>query len=229
MYGSPRILAVLQDRGWHTSRKRVARLMRTLGLTAQSKRSRKPTTQSDPRARFAATTLNRQFESEQPNEKWVTDTKAVETGEGWLYLAAIVDLYSRLVVGWAMAATKDAVLVDLAFRMAVASRQPEASLLHHSDRGSEFTSEHSQAALREVGIHVSMSRTGNCWDNAAMESFFATLTKECLNRMRFRTRQEARTAIFEYIECFYNPIRLHSTLQYTSPVSFEQAHETSES
>jgi transposase InsO family protein len=229
VYGSPRILAVLQERGWQTSRKRVARLMRTLGLWAQSKRSRKPTTQSDARARFAANTLNRHFESAQPNEKWVSDTKAVETGEGWLYLAAIVDLYSRLVVGWAMAATKDAVLVNLALRMAVASREPDAGLLHHSDRGSEFTSEQYQAALREVGIEVSMSRTGNCWDNAAMESFFATLTKECLNRRHFRTRQEARSAIFEYIECFYNPVRLHSTLQYQSPKAFEQGQKTFES
>jgi transposase InsO family protein len=229
VYGSPRILAVLQERGWQTSRKRVARLMRTLGLSAQSKRSRKPTTQSDARARFAANTLNRHFESAQPNEKWVSDTKAVETGEGWLYLAAIVDLYSRLVVGWAMAATKDAVLVNLALRMAVASREPDAGLLHHSDRGSEFTSEQYQAALREVGIEVSMSRTGKCWDNAAMESFFATLTKECLNRRHFRTRQEARSAIFEYIECFYNPVRLHSTLQYQSPKAFEQGQKTFES
>ena len=229
VYGSPRILAVLQERGWQTSRKRVARLMRTLGLSAQSKRSRKPTTQSDARARFAANTLNRHFESAQPNEKWVSDTKAVETGEGWLYLAAIVDLYSRLVVGWAMAATKDAVLVNLALRMAVASREPDAGLLHHSDRGSEFTSEQYQAALREVGIEVSMSRTGKCWDNAAMESFFATLTQECLNRRHFRTRQEARSAIFEYIECFYNPVRLHSTLQYQSPKAFEQGQKTFES
>lgn len=229
VYGSPRILAVLQERGWSTSRKRVARLMRQLGLSAQSQRSGKPTTKSDPCARFAANTLNRAFASEQPNEKWVTDTKAVQTSEGWLYLAAIVDLYSRMVVGWAMAATEDAVLVELALRMAIASREPDAGLLHHSDRGSEFTSDPYQAALREQGIQMSMSRTGNCWDNAAMESFFATLTKECLNRRHFRTRQEARSAIFEYIECFYNPVRLHSTLQYTSPMTFERKQEISES
>jgi transposase InsO family protein len=134
-----------------------------------------------------------------------------------------VDLFSRMVVGWAMAATEDGALVELALRMAVAWRQPEAGLLHHSDRGTEFTSERYQTALRELGIEVSMSRTGNCWDNAAMESFFATLAKECPNRLRFQSRQEARSAIFEYIECFYNPVRLHSTLQYSSPVSFEQA------
>jgi putative transposase len=127
------------------------------------------------------------------------------------------------VVGWAMAAIEDTALVELALRMAAARRKPEADLLHHSDRGSEFSSDRYQAALRELGIEVSMSRTSNCWDNAAMESFFATLTKECLDRTRFQTRQEARSAIFEYLECFYNPIRLHSTLQYVSPVAFEQA------
>lgn len=134
-----------------------------------------------------------------------------------------MDVFSRLVVGWAMAATEDAALVELALRMAVARRHPQAGLLHHSDRGTEFTSDRYQAALRELGIEVSVSRPGNCWENAAMESFFASLAKECTNRRRFQTRQEARSAVFEYIECFYNPLRLHSTLQYQSPVHFEQA------
>lgn len=156
----------------------------------------------------------------------MTDTKAVETAEGWLYLAVILDVCSRMVVGWAMAATEDEQLVELALRMAVAQRQPPAGRLHHSDRGSEFTSERYLAVLAEVGIQVSMSRTANCYDNAAMESFFATLTKECLDRTRFMTRQEARVAIFEFLECFYNPIRLHSTLQYSSPIAFEQANES---
>lgn len=196
--------------------------MQQLGLSAQPKRSRKPTTKSDPRARFAPNHLNREFTAEEPNTKWVTDTKAVETAEGWLYLAVILDLFSRLVIGWAMAATEDAALVELALRMAVARRNPEAGLLHHSDRGSEFTSDRYQAALQELGIQVSMSRTANCWDNAAMESFFATLSKECTDRVRFQTRQQARSAIFEYLECFYNPIRVHSTLQYVSPLTFEQ-------
>jgi len=156
----------------------------------------------------------------------VTDTKAVETAEGWLYLTVILDLFSRLVVGWAMAATEDSQLAELALRMAVARRHPEADLLHHSDRGSEFTSARYLALLAELGIQVSMSRTANCWDNAAMESFFATLTKECTDRVRFQTRQQARSAIFEYLECFYNPTRLHSTLQYSSPLAFEQTHES---
>jgi len=225
VYGSPRIHAVLKARGIHCSRKRVVRLMQQLGLCAQSKRRRKPTTKSDPHARWAPNRLNREFTAAQPNCKWVTDTKAVETAEGWLYLAVILDLFSRLVVGWAMAATEDEALVELALRMAVARRNPEAGLLHHSDRGTEFTSERYQAALRELGIEVSMSRTANCCDNAAMESFFATLTKECTDRTPFQTRQQARSAIFEYLECFYNPIRLHSTLQYVSPVAFEQAND----
>lgn len=194
--GSPRIHAALRARGIHCSRKRVVRLMHELGISAQVKRSRKPTTQSDPQARFAPNHLNRQFSAAQPNVKWVTDTKAVETREGWLSLAVIVDLFSRLVVGRAMAATEDAALVELALRMAVARRAPQAGLLHHSDRGSEFTSERYQAALRELGIEVRMSRTGNCWDNAAMESFFATIAKECTNQQWFQKRQEARSAIF---------------------------------
>jgi len=227
VYGSPRIHAVLKARGVHCSRKRVVRLMQQLGLSAGRKRSRKPTTKSDPRARFAPNRLNREFGAEEPNTKWVTDTKAVETAEGWLYLAVILDLFSRMVIGWSMAATEDEQLVELALRMAVAQRRPPAGLLHHSDRGSEFTSDRYLALLAELGIEVSMggtwSRTGDCYDNAAMESFFASLTKECTDRTRFKTRQEASSAIFEYLECFYNPVRLHSTLQYVSPVAFEHA------
>jgi len=201
--------------------------MQQLGITAAPKRTRKPTTRSDSHARFAPNLLQREFSAQAPNTKWVTDTKAVETAEGWLYLAVIVDLFSRLVVGWAMAATEDSELTELALRMAVARRHPGSDLLHHSDRGTEFTAERYQAALHDLGIElISMSRTGNCWDNAAMESFFATLAKECVNRVRFQSRQEARSAIFEYLECFYNPIRLHSTLQYVSPMVFEQTRQS---
>jgi putative transposase len=227
LYGSPRIHAILKERGIQTSRKRVVRLMQQLGISAQVKRRGKPTTRSDSHARFARNLLNRDFVADQPNQKWVRDTKAVETAEGWLYLAVILDLFSRLVVGWAMAASEDSALTELALRMAVARRHPGSELLHHSDRGTEFTSDRYQAALHELGIElIRMSRTGNCWDNAAMESFFATLAKECTNRVRFQSRKEARSAIFEYLECFYNPVRLHSTLQYVSPLAFEQAHET---
>ena len=168
VYGSPRIHAVLTARGVHCSRKRVVRLMQQLGISAQVKRSRKPTTKSDPRARFAPNRLYRVFLAEEPNSKWVTDTKAVETGEGWLYLAVIVDLFSRMVVGWAMAAREDEQLVELALRMAVVKRHPPAGLLHHSDRGSEFTSDRYLTLLSDLGIEVSMSRTANCYDNAAM-------------------------------------------------------------
>ena len=223
VYGSPRIHALLKARSIHCSRKRVVRLMQQLGLSAQVKKRRKPTTRSASGGRFAPNLLNRQFAARVPNQKWVTDTKAVATAEGWLYLAVILDLFSRMVVGWAMAATEDEHLVELALRMALATRHPPAGLLHHSDRGSEFTSDRYLALLQEAGCEVSMSRTGDCYDNAAMEAFFATLTKECTARVRFQTRQEARSAIFEYLECFYNPVRLHSTLQYASPVAFEQA------
>lgn len=226
VYGSPRIHAVLKARGIQCSRKRVVRLMQQLGLSAGHKRSRKPTTKSDPRARCAPNRLNREFAASEPNSKWVTDTKAVETAEGWLYLAVIIDLFSRMVVGWSMAATEDEQLVELALRMAVVKRHPPAGLLHHSDRGSEFTSDRYLALLASLGIEVSMSRTANCYDNAAMESFFASLTKECTDRRHFKTRQEARSAIFEYLECFYNPVRLHSTLQYVSPLAFEQVSES---
>jgi putative transposase len=223
VYGSPRMHAVLKARGIPCGRKRVVRLLQTLGLSAVTKKRRKPTTTSNPAGRFAQGHLNREFAASLPNQKWVTDTKAVETAEGWLYLAVILDLFSRLVVGWAMAATEDEHLVELALRMALANRRPPAGLLHHSDRGSEFPSDRSQAVLRETGIEVSMSRTGDCYDNAAMEAFFATLTKQCTERVSFQTRQEASSAIFEYLECFYDPVRLHATLQYVSPVAFEQA------
>ena len=223
VYGSPRIHAVLKARGIACGRKRVVRLMQQLGLSAQTKKRRKPTTQSSPGGRFAPNQLNREFTASVTNQKWVTDTTAVETAEGWLYLAVILDLFSRIVVGWAMAGTEDGQLVELALRMALATRQPPGGLLHHSDRGSECTSERYQAVLHEAGFEVSMSRTGDCYDNAVMEAFFATLTKECTDRVRFQTRQEARTAIFEYLECFYNPVRIHSTLHYVSPGVFEQA------
>ena len=178
VYGSPRIHAVLKARGVQCSRKRVVRLMQQLGISAQVKRSRKPTTKSDPRARFAPNRLNREFLAEEPNSKWVTDTKAVETGEGWLYLAVMVDLFSRMVVGWAMAAREDEQLVELALRMAVVKRHPPAGLLHHSDRGSECTSDRYLTLLSDLGIEVSIgeiwSQIANCYDNAANDILLQT-------------------------------------------------------
>jgi transposase InsO family protein len=224
VYGSPRIHAALQARGIRCGRKRVVRLMQALGLQAKRHRHHKPTTtSSDPTARFAPNLLNRDFTALRPNAKWVTDITAIPTGEGWLYLAVILDLFSRMVVGWAMASTEDEHLVTLALHMALARRHPQAGLLHHSDRGTEYTSHGYQALLTELGIEVSMSRTANCYDNAAMESFFDTLKSECVERTHFLNLTQARSAIFEYLECFYNPVRLHSTLQYVSPLVYEQA------
>lgn len=227
VYGSPRIHAVLRERGIACGRKRVVRLMQTLGLSALPKKSRKSqTTRSDPHARFAPNLLDRDFHAEVPNTKWVTDCTMISTTEGWLYLAVVLDLFSRQVVGWAMGSAENEELVTLALRMALARRRPQSEcfpLLHHSDRGSEYTSSGYQECLKQEGIEVSMSRTGDCYDNAAMESFFATLKKECVHRYHFRNRKEARQTIFEYLECFYNPVRLHSTLGYTSPRAFEEA------
>jgi len=224
VYGSPRIHAALQARGIRCGRKRVVRLMQALGLCAKPHRQHLPTTtHSDPTARFAPNLLDRDFTAARPNTKWVTDTTAISTAEGWLYLAVVLDLFSRKVVGWAMSGTEDEHLVTLALQMALAQRHPQAGLLHHSDRGSEYTSLGYQALLTHLGITVSMSRTANCYDNAAMESFFDTLKSECVARTHFVSLVQARSAIFEYLECFYNPVRLHSTLQYVSPLAYEQA------
>lgn len=227
LYGSPRLHAALAAQGIHVGRKRVVRLMQGLGLSALPKKRRKPqTTKSDPHARFAPNLLKRDFTANAPNTKWVTDCTRIPTQEGWLYLAVVLDLYSRRVVGWAMGSTEDEELVTLALRMALARRNPQSAcfpLLHHSDRGSEYTSLGYQACLKQEGIEVSMSRTGDCYDNAAMESFFATLKKECVHRHHFQNRCQARQVIFEYLECFYDAVRLHSTLGYTSPRAFEEA------
>lgn len=228
VYGSPRRHVALRDRGWRGGRKRVVRLMRALGLCAKPRKPRKPTTtNSDPTAHFAPNRLNRELTAERPNSQWVTDITAIPTAEGWLSLAVVLDLFSRRVVGWAMAPTEDEHLVTLALHMALARRHPDAGLLHHSDRGSEYTSRGYQALLAGRGIEVSMSRTANCYENAARESFFDTLKSACVSRMHFSTQAQARSAIFEYLECWYNPVRLHSTLPYVSPLVYEQADEQS--
>jgi transposase InsO family protein len=224
-YGSPRIQAELAAQGWSVSRQRVARLMREHGLVARrcQHRRRISTTQSQPNFTIAPNWLLRQFQAEAPNRKWTADITYIDTAEGWLYLAAILDLFSRRVVGWAMADSLESTLVEDAFRMAVTQRQPAAGLLHHSDRGSQYACYRYQSLLAQVGCRVSMSRTANCLDNAPPESFFATLKAECVTQP-YHTRAEARTAIFASIEGWYNRRRRHSSLGYLSPFDFERLH-----
>ncbi len=222
VYGSPRVHAELRAQGIHCARKRVARLMREQGLFAQRPRHRTITTKSEPGAQVAPNLLQRDFSADQPNTKWVADTTYIWTAEGWLYLAVVLDLFSRMVVGWSMAATQDATLVVQALQMALTGRRPLAGLLHHSDRGSTYTSENYQTLLQQEGMRVSMSRTADCYDNAAMESFFHSFKGECIDGESFQTRAQARSTTFEYIECFYNRTWRHSTLQYMSPLMYEQ-------
>ncbi len=222
VYGSPRVHAELQAQGIKCTRKRVARLMRKQGLFAQRPRHRTITTKSDPDEKAAPNLLQRRFSAAQPNTKWVADTTYIWTAEGWLYLAVVLDLFSRMVVGWSMAATQDATLVVQALHMAITRRRPQAGLLHHSDRGSTYTSESYQALLQQEGMIVSMSRTADCYDNAAMESFFHSFKGECVDGQSFQTRAQARSSTFDYLETFYNRTWRHSTLQYLSPVVYEQ-------
>jgi transposase InsO family protein len=221
-YGSPRIHAALQRKGVVCGRKRVARLMHQHEIVARKPRKRSPiTTQRQPGAIPAPNLLHRDFSAPAPNRKWVTDITYIDTAEGWLYLASVLDLFSRRAVGWAMADHMETALVEDALSMALARRQPLAGLLHHPDQGSQYTSSAYQQCLLDHHLQASMSRVGNCYDNAPMESFYATLKAECATG-QFDTRSQARTAIFEYIEVWYNRQRLHSSLDYLSPVEFEQ-------
>jgi putative transposase len=220
-YGSPRVHAELQAEGVAVSRKRVARVMAELGLESVRKRPYKATTDSKHAFPVAENILDRKFEVDAPNVAWATDITYIWTAEGWLYLAAILDLFSRRVVGLAMSERIDRALVLDALRDAVGRRVPNAGLLHHSDRGSQYASGDYQDALDDLGVVCSMSRKGNCWDNAVAESFFATLKTELVYTRRFATRAEAREAIFDFVEAFYNGRRRHSTLGYLSPVDFE--------
>ena len=224
-YGSPRIHAELAARGCRTSRKRVARLMRVRGLVARRRRRFRVTTQSRHPFPIAPNVLARQFERARPDQAWVTDITYIPTGEGWLYLAVILDLCSRVAVGWAMSERiTDDVALD-ALDMALARRRPPPGLLHHSDRGSQYASGDYQKVLAEHGIVCSMSRRGNCWDNAVAESFFATLKVELVHNAMWATRALARTALFDYLELFYNEQRRHSALGYLSPRAFERRRE----
>jgi len=220
-YGSPRIHAELRARGQGVGRKRVARLMRGGGLAARHRRGGRTTTDSGHGLPVARNLLNRQFTSATPDRRWVTDITFVATGEGWLYVAAILDLFSRRVVGWALSERLTTPLALAALEMALARRAPRGGLLHHSDRGGQYVSAEYQRLLARHGVVASMSRRANCWDNAVAESFFATLKIELLRDTAWPTRAHARHAIIEYIELFYNARRRHSALGYLSPAAFE--------
>ena len=224
-YGSPRIHAELVERGCRTGRKRVARLMRVHGLAARRRRRFRVTTQSRHPFPIAPNVLARQFWRPGPDQAWVTDITYIPTGEGWLYLAVILDLCSRFAVGWAM---NDRISDDLtldALGMALGRRRPAPGLLHHSDRGSQYASADYQRVLAQHEIVCSMSRRGDCWDNAVAESFFASLKVELVHDATWPTRTAARTELFEYLEVFYNGQRRHSALGYLSPRAFEQRRE----
>ena len=224
-YGSPRMQYELAEQGHPCSENRVARLMRADGLRVKTKRRFRVTTQSGHQAPIAPNTLDRQFGVGQiagVNQAWVSDITYLDTREGWLYLAVVLDLRSRRVVGWAMRHTLERQLALDALTMALAHRQPGAGLLHHSDRGVQYACDDYQALLEAHAITGSMSRKGDCWDNAVAESFFATLKTELLADVDWKTREEARSAVFRYIEMWYNRRRRHSSLGYLSPMEFEQ-------
>jgi transposase InsO family protein len=222
-YGSPRVHAALAGRDGARSVNTVARIMRDNDVRAKAARKFKcRTTDSNHALPVAGNVLDRQFDPERPNEAWVADITYVPTREGWLYLAVVEDLFSRMVVGWSMDATMTSRLVVDALGMAVERRLPGEGLLAHSDRGSQYASEHYRRLLGQHGIECSMSGVGQCWDNAPAESFFASLKKELTHHEDYQTRQEARASLFEYIEVFYNNQRLHSSLGYVTPAAYEQ-------
>lgn len=224
-YGSPRVHAELVAQGKRCGRHRVARLMRLAQLRVRHKRRARPptTTRVDTALPVAPNRLARDFTATAPNCKWLCDITYVPTDEGWLYLAAVLDLFSRRIVGWHLDDTLETSLALEALRMALGRRQPPAGLLHHSDRGCQYASVDYQAVLTAHHLAVSMSRTGNCYDNAPMESFFGTLKSELIHHAHYPTRNEARHSIVAYIEGFYNAKRRHSALGYCSPAEFERA------
>jgi transposase InsO family protein len=222
-YGRPRLRLKLHDHGhWHSG-KRIGRLMKAIGIYGRRRRRFRPCTTDSRHLNIPAPNrLENQRRPKAPNQVWVTDLTYVETGEGWLYTSVILDLYSRRVVGWAFDQQLDTALPLAALHMALGQRKPTTALIHHSDRGSQYASLPYRQVLNQYGLTQSMSRAGNCYDNATMESFWSTLKQELVYRGKFLTRAQARQAIFAYIETFYNPKRLHSALGYLSPVDFEQ-------
>ena len=225
IYGSQKVVEVLQQRDdmERACRNTVASAMREMGLKSRiSKRFTPTTTQADPTKQPAENKLNRDFTAEAPNRKWVTDITYLATAAGWVYLAAVVDLFSRKVVGWSIGTSLATELVSDALRDAIERRRPDCKrLLHHSDRGCQYTSDAYQRTLRLLGIECSMSHRGCCYDNAVMERFFWSLKHEWTNHERFANLEEARLSVFKYIETFYNPVRLHETLNYRSPDTYE--------
>ncbi len=219
--GSPRVHQELKAQGAACSEKRIAHLMHTLQISAQASRRSVRTTQSDPALPVAENVLERQFTAETPNAKWTADMTYVRTSEGWLHLAVVLDLHSRRIVGWSMGSTLERTLVLSALEMALSGRRPGTGLLCRSDRGSQYASGDYRTQLKAAVISCSMSRKGNCWDNAPTESFFATLKRELVHHRRFATRSEARAAIFGWIEVCCNRKRRHSSLGYLSPEAFE--------
>lgn len=223
-YGVPRMTDELSDRGYPINHKRVARIMRENGIRGLPEKKFKVTTDSKHRLPVAENLLNQEFDVPKPNQVWASDITYISTGEGWMYLGVVIDLYSRKVVGWSMDKRMTTSLVVNALKMATGMRDPGEGLMHHSDRGSQYASGEYQEILRDKKIKVSMSRKANCYDNAVVESFFGTLKQELIHRHRFATRAAARVAVEDYIEVFYNRIRKHSTLGYLSPVNFETLH-----
>ena len=222
-YGSPRVFRVLRRKGVRVGRHRVARLMREQQLRARGRRKFVATTDSKHSMRTPPNLVKRQFETKEPDRVWAGDVTYLPTGEGWLFLAVLLDLYSRRVVGWALSARNDEALTLSALQMAVDQRRPSSGLIHHSDRGTTYASGEYQDVLARNGLVCSMSRKGDCWDNAVAESFFSTLDIECARERPFATRSAARREVADYILTFYNPTRLHSTLGYMSPMEFERA------
>lgn len=226
-YGSPSIHAELaDDHGIHVGRKRVARLMRAAGLRGATLRKYVVTTTSDPQAQKAVDLVERRFFASAPDQLWVADITYIPTWSGWLYLAMVLDVYSRKIVGWAMDTNLRTPLILEALEMAVTQRQPR-NVIHHSDRGCQYTSYAFGKRCQEANVMPSMGSVGDAYDNAMAESFFATLEREVLNRRRFKSHAEARMAVFEWIEGWYNPHRRHSALGYRSPVNYERAHQQS--
>ena len=223
IYGSPRIYVTLKRRGIACGRHRVARLMRDEGIRSKTKRRFRSIATKREETPAAPNRLERRFTAARPNRVWASDITIVKTAEGWLHLAIVLDLFSRKVVGWATSTAVTQTLALEALQRAFATRRPKPGLLHHSDRGGQYLSAAYQHLLDEHGARCSMSRPGNCLDNAAVESFFHTLKTELVYQQHYRTREQARLAIFEYIETFYNRTRLHSTLDYRSPEEYERS------